>query len=171
MKPVVGYLMPPNTPPGLPHGLQRGGVFEAPYVMRTYIDASRPTVPTDSPVSPDVPVDVFARPIAFSRPDVARPITGGGAVSGFGQFVQGMGPQRGAFMESPDPPPMVIGRAHPVATPHGHTEGSIFGPGSVPSMATGPSVPPVRTTDIMRARRLTQPIVLAGYGAGPDGLG
>jgi hypothetical protein len=88
----------------------------------------------------------------------------------FGQHVQGMGPQPGYMLESPDPPPLAIGPRHPVATPRGHAEGGIFGPGSVPSMATGPGVPRVPTTGIMTARRLTGPI-LAGYGAGPDGLG
>lgn len=79
MKPraIVGPLLPPNTPPDLPYGLERGGIFDADYVPPTYIDARRATVPTDSPVSHNVSQDLFRRPVTFANPNQPRRITGG----------------------------------------------------------------------------------------------
>lgn len=85
---------------------------------------------------------------------------------GYGQVVQGMGPQSGSMVQSADRVPMPIQDWAPVARPHGEEEGGIFGRGAiVGGMATGPGVPGVATKDIM----MVQPIT--GYGAGPDGIG
>lgn len=252
MRPIVGTLLPPNTPAALPHGLDRGGIFEADYVSPQYIDAHRQTIPTDSPVTENVTTDVFMQKIAFKRPDQVRMITkrpmqgygqlptvvypfgqlptvvhpfgqppghkrfytsyeqqhrhtvdlpartalqeghyhewGGAlptyvppspprefprparrrmrALRGYGQMVQGMGPQSGYMLQSADRPPQPIHDWSPVPRPHGDIEGGIFGRGAVTNgMATGGSVPGVPTKEIMAVRQIT------GYGAGPDGIG
>jgi hypothetical protein len=207
MKPTVGTLPPPNTPAGLPHGLERGGIFEASYVPPQYIDAQRRTVPTDSPVTHNVSTDVFMQPVAFRRPDQVRVITGVGQLPtvvhpfgqppgyqryytsydkqhrhavdlpaatrmasghrhGYGQMIQGMGPQPGYRKISADMAPRPIHGWRPVDRPMGMEEGGIFGRGSVVGgMATGGEVPGVPTKEIMEVRQIT------GFGAGPDGIG
>lgn len=178
MHEIVGPLMPPNTPVGLPHGRQRGGIFDAGYVPMTYIDASRPTVPTDSPYSPDVSEDVFMQKVPFSDPSRDRVITGGerqfvmSGYGGFGQHIQGMGPTPGFIRERVGPAPMPINYGHPVQTPHGLTEGGIFGSGAVmTAMATGPMVPQRRTTSFIPGYNPQGIAGYRGFGAGPDGLG
>lgn len=176
MKAIIGPLMPPNTPPGLPHGLDRGGVFHADYIPGQYIDAVRKTVPTDSPISPDVSADVFARPVAFSDPNTPRKLTRARplgqlptVVRPFGQNVQGMGPQPGYRLYDPDPRPMPVQAYHAVPRPQGDVEGGIFGRGRViGGMAVGPRVPGVTQREVF-VERTVRP--LTGFGAGPDGLG
>jgi hypothetical protein len=85
MRPIVGPLLPPNTPTGLPHGLDRGGVFEADYISPQYIDAQRRTVPTDSPITDNVTTDVFMQRVKFARPDQVRMITKR-PMQGYGQL-------------------------------------------------------------------------------------
>lgn len=202
MKPIVGPLLPPKTPPMLPHGLDRGGIFEADYIPSQYIDARRRTIPTDSPMAKNVTTDVFMQRIAFRKPNEVLPITqrpmqgygqapgysryytshdwqhrhyldlpqethmASGHRHGYGRMVQGMIPQAGTRMISADRPPQPIHPRMPVQTPHGDTEGGIFGPGAViGGMATGGPIPGVQTKDIMTVRQIT------GFGAGPDGIG
>lgn len=138
-------LLPPVTPHGMPRGLARGGVLEAGWVPTTYIDAARPTVPTNSPAAHDVSTDVFLRPISFVSSETVRQVTG------FGQVV-----------ESADVAPIRIRPGGPVQTPHGRTEGGIFGGRQwVNGYGWGRRVPQVRTTDY----------ALMGCGMSPDGLG
>lgn len=185
MRPIVGTLLPPNTPAYLPHGLDRGGIFEADYVSPQYIDAQRRTIPTDSPLTENVTTDVFMQRIGFKSPDQVRMITkmpmqGYGqlptvvhpfgqlptVVHPFGQMVQGMGPQPGFRRIPADRPPAPIRNWAPVARPHGAQEGGIFGRGTVINgMAVGPGLPGVPTKEIMQVRQIT------GFGAGPDGIG
>jgi len=75
--------------------------------------------------------------------------------------MQGMPPH--LMVEEADPQPIPIGYRMGVHTPHGRSEGGIFGRGMVPSsgMYVGGSVPQERT---MRT------ITMAGFGS-PDGLG
>lgn len=160
-------LLPPSTPPSLPHGLTRGGIFEAGYVPSTYIDAARQTVPTDSPASYDVSQDIFQAPVGFTRPESVRQITG--PHPGMSGYVQGMGRQRGYVIENADQSPIPIRMGRPVATPRGNIEGGIFGGGRViEGMATGARVPQVRTRRMVYDRRMPG---LQGFGSGPDGLG
>ncbi len=166
-------LLPPSTPPALPHGLARGGIFDAGYVPPTYIDQARATVPTDSPPTHDVAQDIFRSPIGFTRSETVRTITGPVArpgMAGYGQFIQGMGPQPGAIIERAGPPPLPIHGWRPVAVPHGTVEGGIFGAQRrvVGGMATGARVPKVGTMRRVYDARMPG---LQGYGAGPDGLG
>jgi hypothetical protein len=162
-------------------------VFDAPYVSARYIDAVRRTVPTDSPLSPDVSTDVFTRPISFTDPNKPRMITGGerayaaqgygyvshrGHASPFGQHVQGMGPTPGFIVENVGPPPLPIHGRRMVQTPHGMTEGGIFGQRAViGGMAVGARVPGVATKEIMVERTVRPLTGYRGFGAGPDGLG
>jgi len=186
MKPIVGPLLPPNTPPGLPHGLDRGGIFDAVDVSPQYIDASRQTVPTDSPVSHNVTTDVFMHRVGFRRPDQVRAITGYGqlptvvhpygqlptVVHPLGQHVQGMGPQPGYILRGADAPPLPIHSRGMPAVPHGTEEGGIFGRGAViGGMAVGPSVPGVRTKEVLLERMVRPLTGMRGYGSGPDGIG
>ena len=154
MREIRSPLLPPVTPPGLPRGLQRGGVLSADWVPATYIDASRPTVPTDSPRGHDVAQDVFRAPVAFTHADQVRVVTGPPGVSGYGQFVEAVGP-----------PPIGIPGYHAPRLPHGATKGGIFGPGPIRNGAPLPYVPMARPgmREIIEAS--------SGYGVGPDGLG
>lgn len=169
-------LLPPSTPAALPHGLSRGGIFDAGYVPPTYIDAARATVPTDSPATHDVSEDVFRAPIGFTRSESVRQITGPIArpgMAGFGRapnWVQGMGMQRGGIVESADQSPLPIHMGYPVPVPHGNIEGGIFGGHRrvIGGMATGARVPKARTSSMVYDPRMPG---LNGYGAGPDGLG
>jgi hypothetical protein len=226
MRPIVGTLLPPNTPPQLPHGLDRGGIFEADYVSPQYIDAERRTIPTDSPMTENVTTDVFMQRIAFRRPDEVRVITkqpmqgcgqlptvvhpfgqlptvvypfgqppgyarhytsyqqqhrhymdlpqqtamASGHRHGYGQMVQGMGPQAGSRLIGADRPPQAIPGWSPVPRPHEDTKGGIFGRAAVigGGMATGGSVPGVPTKEIMVERTVQQ---ITGFGGSPDGIG
>lgn len=171
-------LLPPVSPGHMPHGNQRGGVFDAAYVPPTYIDARRPTVPTDSPVGYNVSQDIFLSPVPFVSSSTVRDITGpmarpGMAGMGMGAFgrhvpghIQGMGWQRGAIRERVGSPPLPIGHRQVVQTPHGTTEGGIFGPRHViEGMATGGRVPQRITRFVDIDRRMP------GLGMSPDGLG
>ena len=168
-------LLPPSTPAALPHGLARGGIFEAGYVPPTYIDMARATVPTDSPFTHDVSQDVFRAPISFRRSESVRTITGPNpGMAGFGRHVPGhipgMGPGPGAIRERVGPGPLPIPGYHPVPVPHGDTEGGIFGDRRrvIGGMATGGRVPQARTMFTVYDPRMPG---LQGFGTGPDGLG
>lgn len=159
MRDIYRPLLPPNTPWGMPSGLDRGGVLDAPWVGRHYIDAPRPTVPTDSPETEIVPENVFRQPVGFARSDQARQITQGGA-SGYGQTP-------GGYLESADTPPLPLHQwrmKHEPGAPYGSQRGGIFQsefqPRRFPTL-------PVRNVPLV----LTTDYELAGYGSGPDGLG
>ena len=147
-------LRPPSTPWGLPHGLDRGGVLNAPWVSHRYIDADRPVVPTNSVPTDVVPTNVFAQPVAFTRSDTVRAIT---APAGpMGQF-QRVGPPPIPIQMGPGPEPGAIGRRR----------GGIFtGARPFPGLPAV-DVPTVPTLDY----RFAGFGGLVGYGAGPDGLG
>jgi hypothetical protein len=132
----------PVTPP-LPHGLQRGGVFESPSTPLTFIDVAQRTIPTSSPLAYEVPQNVLRAPVASVPTTDIRPI------SGFGQYRM-----------SADMPPLPVRPATPVQVPKGATEGGIFGPGQVYAYPITPGVRKVRTLSIRRP-----------YGASPDGIG
>lgn len=204
-------LLPPVTPPHMPHGLQRGGVFDAAYVPPTYIDARRRTVPTSSPPGHDVAEDIFRSPVMFMSSETVRTVTGpfkqpgmagfgqeyyfpGApvpgvrvAAAGYGQLptvvhdprigfgrhvpghIQGMGWQRGAIRERVGAPPLPIGHRRFVQTPHGMTEGGIFGQRQVINgIATGGRVAQQITRFEQIDRRMPG---LQAYGMNPDGLG
>jgi len=157
-------LQPPVTP-ALPHGNTRGGIFEAGYVPATYIDMRRPTIPTDSPRGHMVSQDVFRSEVPFRDSQTVRPITGMHGGMGYMKTyvpMHGMGAHM--MVEAADPRPIPIGMRRPVPTPHGRTEGGIFGHGMVHTsgMYVGGSVPQERTM-----RKIT----MAGFGMSPDGLG
>ena len=156
-------LLPPSTPPALPYGLQRGGIFDAPYVPPTYIDQRRQTVPTDSPATHMVSEDVFANPVAFSDPARVRMVTG--PLAGFGQNVQGMLPNRREVFQSANLPALPINAYHALVLAHGATKGGIFGRGQIIGDASGGHRVP------MRPPGSAERYVLEGYGIGPDGLG
>jgi hypothetical protein len=100
----------------------------------------------------------------FDLPMATHPAAG--HRHGYGQMVQGMGPQPGYQVVDADRAPVPIHGWRPVARPHGDTEGGIFGRGAVVGgMATGAGVPGVPTKDIMLARPI------AGFGSSPDGIG
>lgn len=168
----------PSTPPDLPHGLQRGGIFDVPWAPSSYIDAVRMTVPTDSPDTHDVPENIFAMPVDFADPAQPVEVTGGeralGAYHGFGahRMIQGMGPQPGFIMEPVGAPPLPIRSYRPIHTTHGTREGGIFGQERYMPGKTGlrhvPQAYPQLQKDIYVERNVK---AITGYGAGPDGLG
>lgn len=144
-------LLPPSTPAHLPTGLDRGGVMAAPWIPSSYIDRSRPTIPTNSPYVHNVQQDIFREQIPFSSPAVARPITASAGMSGYGR------------------PPMIAHPIHPrpigvqpysqPRTPHGAQEGGIFGSQMVQQgMKVGQRVP-------------QRPALSGIFGGSPDGLG
>lgn len=141
-------LLPPPITPPLAHGLSRGGIFDASWTPPTYIDASRPTVPTNSPPGHDVSEDVFKTPIAFQSPTQPRRITGHA----------GMG---AALIERVGQAPLPVRMGHPVQTSGGTIEGGIFGQRHFYGSRALPRVPQVRTMSTY----------LEGFGCGPDGLG
>lgn len=166
-------LASPSTPPGLPYGLQRGGIMDAPWVPPTYIDARFPTVPTDSPSTYVVGEDIFRTPVGFRSSQTVRVVTGPPPgtrpMAGYGQMI----PARGEFMESADVPPLAIPGWHPPALPGGMTQGGIFGMRPVQNGYAPQRVPwqrpPLARRDVIYAPPVS------GYGgcgcAGPDGLG
>lgn len=165
-------LAPPSTPPGLPYGLQRGGIMDAPWVPPTYIDARFPTVPTDSPATHVIGEDIFRTPVGFRSSQTVRVVTGPPPMTGFGQMI----PARGEFMESADAPPLAIPGWHPPQLPHGMTQGGIFGMRSVINGRAPQRVPwqrpPLARRDVIYAK----PMGGYGYGGcgcgeGPDGIG
>jgi len=137
-------LLPPMTPV-VPHGLQRGGVFDATWVPPTFVDAQRQTIPTNSPPGHDVAQDIFRQQIAFAPPDRSRRITG---AMGAMPHIQRAGVA-----------PVPIRPYHTVPIPGGTEAGGIFGTGPAPMIAY-PNVP----------QRRPLPPMLAGFGS-PDGLG
>jgi hypothetical protein len=112
-KSMIQPLFLPVTPP-LPHGLQRGGVFEHPGSPLTFADLAPQTVPTNSPVAHEVPQNVLRAPVTSVPTTDVRPI------SGFGQS-----------LISADMQPLSIRPRMPVPVPQGATEGGIFGRGMV----------------------------------------
>ncbi len=138
--------------------------MDAPWVPPTYIDASRQVVPTDSPYTHNVGQDIFREQVPFTSSQTVRVITGPGP--GMGAF--GRHPAAGRqFREGADPRPIPIPAWHPVAVPHGLTEGGIFGSGAVhTAMAVGAQVP----------KRIDERVVvqrpgMSGVFGSPDGLG
>jgi hypothetical protein len=138
-------LPSPVTPP-LPHGLERGGVFEHPNAPLTFADIAQATIPTNSPVAYEVPQNILRAPVVMVPTTDVRPI------SGFGQH-----------QISADLQPLPVRPAGPVPVPKGATEGGIFGKGMVYAYPMTPGVKKVRTTQFRRPMR--------GYGRSPDGIG
>lgn len=159
-------LKPPITPHGLPHGLSRGGIFESGEVPSTYIDQRRPTIPTDSPPGHMVGQDVFRSAVPFMDSQTVRTITGASGMGYMKTYVPMQGMGANMHMQNADPRPLPIGHRMAIPTPHGRTEGGIFGHGPVPSsgMYVGGGVPQERTL-----RTITMP--MSGFGMSPDGLG
>jgi hypothetical protein len=134
-KSMIQPLFLPVTPP-LPHGLQRGGVFEHPGSPLTFADLAPQTVPTNSPVAHEVPQNVLRAPVTSVPTTDVRPI------SGFGQS-----------LISADMQPLPIRPRMPVPVPQGATEGGIFGRGMVYAYPATPGVPKVKTTRFRRGVR------------------
>jgi hypothetical protein len=160
----VRALPSPATPTDLPHGLQRGGVFDAGYVPPTYIDATRRTIPTDSPATHPVSEDIYGNPIGFADPTKVR------AITGFGGF----GMEKADAEERPSPIEMRVGiRALPVsryrsvATPRGNVEGGIFGHQGLVNAPPAQNVPQMLPPAYIER----QVNAVTGFGVGPDGIG
>jgi len=159
------YVYPPATPPALPHGNARGGVLEAAWVPMTYIDERRITVPTDSPQTYQVTQDVFLSPVSFTDSQTIRQISPAPApVAGYGDYLQPAYGRMPDWRQRADPRAIPIASHGLVRTPHGDTEGGIFGSQAVVGgIATGGRVPMVAT------RRIIQERGVSGFGHDEQG--
>lgn len=63
----VMMLPPPAATPDQPLGLERGGVFDAPWVGQQYYDAAYPTTPTNAPSAINVPPNRVGERLGFAR--------------------------------------------------------------------------------------------------------
>jgi len=164
MKLTLEPLAPPNTPPGLPSNLARGGVLNAPWIPPAYIDESRYVVPTDSPQMMTVPQDVFQMPVGFAPSDTVREITGRPGSMGSTPPLYGpSGDQRGGVFLNHGPTTFQNIRYTDVPMVRTTDYRMMSGYGQLPQ--AGPAyrnVPMVRTTDYR---------MMSGYGGSPDGLG
>ena len=109
---IVRILPPPAAAPGLPHGTDRGGIFDAPWESSYYIGPGYNPLPLDASASKKVPMSRDFRPMQFTSTQ-PQPI--------------------GAIEEFADPPPLPIKAYRPRAFP---AHGGIFaGVGQVEEMA------------------------------------
>lgn len=156
-------------------GDRRGGIFEIPCEPKYYHAAPSSSVPAVNPLLPGVGVPVPtdaspARPIPFA-PTQVRKVTGPNPVAGLGRTAYtsyDKGHRHSVQLDGMGNvipvgyPPRAVLAPYPVRVPSQHVEGGIFGRGHVRAMATGPDLSQVRTIT-------NRPV--AGFGAGPDGLG
>jgi hypothetical protein len=157
-------LQPPNNPWGLPTGLDRGGVFAAPWVGQEYRDASRQLVPTNAPAGAEIiSSNVFKQPVPFVRSDTVRTITRSAA-----EAMGAVARRPAEFYESANLPALPIrqGRGPELRARH---SGIFHGKPAYVRLPTQ-LVPTVSTTDyqVMDYRGFGG---LIGYGGSPDGLG
>ena len=163
MKMTLNPLAPPNTPPGLPNNLARGGVMDAPWIPPENIDQSRRVVPTDSPPMRVVPDGVFRMPVSFAPSDSVREITGRPGSMGSSDPLYGArGDKRGGIFLNHTPRTFQTIRYQDVPMVRTTDYRMMAGYGQIPQ--AGPAytnVPMARTTDY---------VMMSGYGS-PDGLG
>jgi hypothetical protein len=109
---ITRILPPPAAPPNVPQGLDRGGVFDAPWEPGQYIGAMHPDLPFDASTPRKVPMSRDYRSMKFTS-TLPTPV---------GQFTELVGPA-----------PLPIKAYNPRNYPHA---GGIFaGVGQIQDMA------------------------------------